>query len=131
MKIRLIEGALVAAMLLAMGALWFKNHTYRSVETETKRLEREIGEISLAASLKELWKSPEVKMSLTKLRQAGGGAKNWQKEGKKIIATYSSIDIKAVDAVITRVMRTPVMIDRIEVKRNAQRYDVELTCKLL
>ena len=131
MTLRMTHVALVAAAVLAVAALWFKTSTYRAVENETKQIERDIEAISRAASLKALWKSPQLASSLTKLRQAGGGAKEWQKKGKTIRATYSSLDLKKVDAVLTRFMRTPVIIEHVEVKHGAQGYDVELVCKSL
>ena len=128
---RMSHVALAAAAVLAVAALWFKTSTYRAVEEETKQIARDIEAISRAASLKALWKSPQAASALTKLRQAGGGAKEWHKKGKTIRATYASLDLKKVDAVLTRFMRTPVIIEHVEVKRGAQGYDVELVCKSL
>jgi hypothetical protein len=126
------EAVVFAALILALAAWWFKQVSFEHAWSASKRVQATAMEIKEAAALKKIWYDKKLTQNgLQRLKNAGGGAKTWKKEGKTIRAVYSPVTLKQVDDIVTQLMRIPVKIERLRISKADKTYRVEIACKQL
>jgi len=124
------ELIVVASLLLMLSALLYKNNQIFSRAQEmlsTKHTVREFRELIV---LQKTWADKKVSKKVDKLGKIVPASKvKWSKKGKKLTASYTDLDPKELNKLMTTILSMAVQIQGLKINRNDSSYDVEFKCK--
>jgi len=109
--------------------------SYKQIQLEKQK----IGATSAVASLKEvkdvislkkIWGNKNISKKVEKLKTLVSPSKiKWHRQGKKLTASFQSIDAQELNRLIVKIMNLPVVIQKLEIHATSAVYQVEFKCK--
>ncbi|MCF6205634.1 MAG: hypothetical protein L3J47_01895 [Sulfurovum sp.] len=124
------ELLLLAALLMATGAFFYK-HTQHTAKAEiNQQMAKEIALLQETVSLKSIWADRQIPKKLAGVRSLVPASKvTWQQKGKRLYATFHDLSPFEVNRVITRLLNIAVQVEQLEVKKEGEHYTMEIKCK--
>ena len=124
------ELLVIFALLLMLGAYFYKSKQITTGVTQVVKMQNSISEIKEIAGLKRVWADKRISKKVESLGKLVDAAKvKWSKKGKKLTASYKDIDPKELNKLITSILNLAVQIQELIISRNNTSYAVEFKCK--
>jgi len=124
------ELIVAVSLLLMMSALIYKNVQVSSSMKNLTLSKQEVREFKELVVLKKRWLDKRTSKKLEKLKGLVPSSKlKWQKKGKKLTASFHTLNSQELNKVITAILNIAVQIQLLEIKNNNGSYTVELKCK--
>jgi len=87
-------------------------------------------ELEKIVALKKVWGNAKISKKVDKLKTLVAPSKvKWRKKSKKLVATFSDLEERELNKVVSSILNLAVEIQKLEVQREKTTYKVELTCK--
>lgn len=124
------ELIVIAALILMLGAYLYK-HEQVSAQTEsTQSTQKSINELKEVAALKKIWSDKKTKTKIKKLQTMLPAQKvKWSQKSNKVTASYKGLSANELNKLVTKILNLPVQIQRLDIQKTGQSYNVEFKCK--
>ena len=120
--------------LMVLGAFFFmfsmylyKQNAVSSQSGESKEIIQTIEEIKDVVALKKVWADKNIGKKIEKLKTIVPASKvKWSKRPKKVTAHYTALKPSELNKLTSKILNTPVVIDKLEIQKTGKSYNVEL-----
>jgi len=124
------ELIVAVSLLLLISALVYKNVQVSSSMKNLALSKQEVREFKELVVLKKRWLDKRTSKKLEKLKGLVPSSKiKWQKKGKKLTASFHTLNSQELNKVITAILNLAVQIQVLEIKNDNGSYNVEFKCK--
>jgi len=87
-------------------------------------------ELKEIISLKKVWGDKQTTKKVDKLKSLITPSKQtWSKKSKKLTASFKNLSNQELNKLVTKCMNLPVQIQKLEVKKLGESYQLEFKCK--
>ena len=120
---------LMAFMFMFMGYVY--KHTQVSSQGEAMvESKLALEEIKEVIALKKIWSDKKITQKVNKLQTLVPEDKmQWSKKSKKVTASYTGLNDKELNTLVTKILNLPIAIKKLHIKNVASSYDVEFKCQ--
>jgi len=132
MNFKLYKNELIVAMslLIMLSGIFYKNSQISSGIEEMLNSKHTIRDFRELISLKKVWANKNISKKVDKLKKVVPASKvKWNKRGKKLTATYSGLNAKELNKLITTILSMSIQIKELKIERDKLFYNVEFKCK--
>ena len=124
------ELIVLGALLLMLSMYLYKQNAMSSQSGEVDRVTQSIEAINEVVALKKMWADKKINKKIEKIKVLIPASKmKWIKKNKKITARYTEIKPSELNKLITKILNTPVVIDKLDIERTNSSYKVEFKCR--
>ena len=124
------ELMVLGAFLFMFSMYLYKQNAISSQSGEQNRVAQVIEEIKEVAALKKVWADNKISKKVEKLKTVVPASKvKWSMKGKKVTAQYKDLKPSELNKLTTKVLNTPVVIDKFDIQKTGASYKVELKCR--
>ena len=124
------ELMVLGAFLLMFGMHLYKQHTLSSQSGERSEVTQTIEEIREVAALKKVWADKKIGQKVVKLKTVVPSSKvKWKQASRRVTAFYSDLKPSELNRLSSKILNTPVVIDKLDIKKTGESYSVEFKCK--
>ena len=124
------ELVVLLALLLMLGALFYKNGQVSSDREYANNTKQAVNDFKEIIALKEIWADKKTSKKVEKLKMLIPSNKvKWSKKSKKVTASYKDLTAVELNKLVSKILELAVEIQKLEVKKVASSYDVEFKCK--
>lgn len=126
------ELILLATILFALFAFFYKLSANTDVQENKNRIQREVAEVKSIVNLKKMWNNKKTTNKVKTLKSivSSTKVKSFSKKSKKLTASYINLTSKELNKVTNKLINMPVQIIALNVSKNAtNQYNMEFTCK--
>jgi hypothetical protein len=132
MNLKLYRNELIifASFLLMLTGLFYKNSKISSGVEEMLHSKQVVKEFKELTSLQKVWANKNISKKVEKLKKIVPPSKvKWSKKGKKLTASYKSLNAKELNKLITTILSMAIQIQELQINRDDLVYNVEFKCK--
>ncbi len=120
---------LISFVLMLSGYL-YKNAQISSQAEMMVHSSRSIGEVKEVVALQKIWSDKKITQKVDKLQEVIPSNKvKWDSKSKKVTATYKGLTTTELNTLVTKILNLPVEIQKLEIQKLANSYDMEFKCK--
>lgn len=124
------ELIVIGALLLMLGMYFYKQHAVSVQSGESQKTVSTIQEIKEVVALKKVWADKQIGNKVDRLKSVVPTSKvKWDKKRKKLKALYKDLQPSELNKLITKVLNTPVVLEKLDIQKLGSMYNVELRCK--
>jgi len=124
------ELIVAGAFLLLFSMYLYKQHAVSTQSGESQKMALTVQEIKEVVALKKVWADKKVSQKVDKLKSIVPASKvKWNKKRKKLQARYKDLQPNELNKLITKVLNTPVVLEKLDIQKLGTMYSVELKCK--
>lgn len=124
------ELIVLGAFLLMLSMYFYKQHAISSQSGESQRITQVIEEIKEVAALKKVWADKKINKKVEKLKTLVPASKvKWSKKGSKVTALYKNLKPSELNKLTTKVLNTPVVVEKLAIQKTGASYTVEFKCR--
>jgi len=124
------ELIVLGALLLMLSMYLYKQNAMSSQSGEVDRVTQSIEAINEVVALKKMWADKKINKKIEKIKVLIPASKmKWIKKNKKITARYTEIKPSELNKLITKILNTPVLIDKLDIEKTNASYKVEFKCR--
>jgi len=132
MKLNYYRNGLIVGIsfVLMLIAFFYKNIQLSSQMEQLSVIKQEVRDIKEIIGHKSVWSNKNLSKKVEKLKTMVPVSKvRWNKEGKKVTASYKELTSKELNRIITRLMSLAVQIVKLDIVKSGENYHVECICK--
>jgi len=132
MSIKRYQNELIVlfTFLLMFATFMFKHNKVVSQESSSQGIEQSLGELKELINLKKIWSDTKTTKKVEKLKTLVSPSKiRWRKEGKKVNAIFKNLSSHELNILITKLLNTAVVIQKLNIQKLGTMYNVECKCK--
>lgn len=124
------ELIVLGAFLFMFSMYLYKQNAMSSQSGEIDKVTQSIEEINEVVVLKKIWADKKINQKVEKIKALIPSSKmKWSKKNKKVTAYYSEIGASELNKLITKILNTPVVIDKLDIEKTNASYKVEFKCR--
>ena len=124
------ELMIITALFFAVGAFFYSYSQRSAVAEKKQRMTEELMTLQETVALKKIWADKRVAQKIDKIAKLVPQSKvNWQKNGKKVLATFHELKPSEVNKLVTTLLNIAVQIEKLKVSKQEKGYSVEILCK--
>lgn len=124
------ELMVLGAFLLMFSMYLYKQHAISSQSGERNEVTQTIEEIKEVVALKKVWADKKISQKVEKLKTLVPASKvKWSKRSRKVTAVYTELKPSELNKLGSKILNTPVIIDKLDVQKTGTSYKVELKCR--
>lgn len=124
------ELVVAAAFVLMLAAFGYKEAKVGGQADAAVQGSKAVSEIKEVIALKEIWGNKNLSKKVDVLKTVVSASQvSWNKKSKKLTARYSGLSNSEVNRLGKKVMNLAVVIEKLEVSKKGDLFDVELQCK--
>ncbi len=124
------ELMVLGAFLLMFSMYLYKQHAVSSQSGERNEVTQTIEEIKEVVALKKVWADKKISQKVEKLKTLVSESKvKWSKKSRKVTAVYTGLKPSELNKLGSKILNTPVIIDKLDVQKTGTSYKVELKCR--
>jgi len=124
------EFIVVFTLVLMLSGLLYK---YQKVSTQTmgtSQIKTTLSELKEVIALQDVWGDKKINKKVDKLKTHISTSKlKWQKKGRKITATFSTLNASELNRVVSKILNLAVEIQTLKIKKVGSSYTMEFKCK--
>ena len=130
-RIGIKEGALLVALLIAVGGFLFRVTQQRTLERIEKETEQTIAQIREIESLKKVWDSKKVPEKLQKIKTilSKESIKHFEMKGKKVEIAIEGLEGRMLNRLLGKLGALPLQVQALDITRAKEKYRLECRCK--
>ena len=124
------ELIVLGAFLFMFSMYLYKQNAVSSQLGESKGITKTIEEIKEVVALKKVWADKKISKKIEKLKKIVPASKvKWNKKPKKVTAYYKDLKPSELNKLSSKILNTPVIIDKLDIQKTGKTYSVELKCR--
>jgi len=124
------ELMVLGAFLLMFSMYLYKQHAISSQSGERNEVTHTIEEIKEVVALKKVWADKKIDQKVEKLKTLVPASKvKWSKKSRKVTAFYTGLKPSELNKLGSKILNTPVVIDKLDVQKTGTSYKVEFKCR--
>lgn len=124
------ELMVLGAFLLMFSMYLYKQHAISSQSGERNEVTQTIEEIKEAVALKKVWADKKIAQKVEKLKTLVPASKvKWSKKSRKVTAFYTELKPSELNKLGSKILNTPVIIDKLDVQKTGTSYKMEFKCR--
>jgi len=124
------EIIVILAFLLLLIALVYKQGKTSTVNSAESTATSSLQELKEVIALKKVWGDKKITKKVEKLQKIVSPSKiKWNRKGKKLTATFTSLSSQEFNRLIVKIMNLAVELQKLDVRKTGTSYHVELKCK--
>jgi hypothetical protein len=124
------ELIVLLAFVVMLGAYFYKHNQVSAQASSAQSTQKSIEELKEVVALKKVWADKKIKTKVAKIKSLIPSQKvKWNQQATKVTASYKTLGPNELNKLTTKVLNLPVEIERFEVKKSGESYDVEFKCK--
>ncbi len=124
------ELIVITALILMLGAYLYKHEQVSAQTQSTQSTQKSINELKEVAALKKIWSDKKTKTKIKKLQTMLPAQKvKWSQKSNKVTASYKGLSANELNKLVTKILNLPVQIQRLDIQKTGQSYNVEFKCK--
>ena len=119
----------VSLLLMVMAFVYKEGQISKQAET-AKHITTSLEELKEVIALKKVWKDKNLSKKVERLKGVVPSSKmTWRRDGKKLTASYKALTPRELNTLISKIMSLAVEIEKMELHKTGETYEVELKCK--
>ena len=119
----------VSLLLMVMAFVYKEGQISKQAET-AKHITTSLEELKEVIALKKVWKDKNLSKKVERLKGVVSPSKmTWRRDGKKLTASYKALTPRELNTLISKIMSLAVEIEKLELHKTGETYEVELKCK--
>ncbi len=119
----------VSLLLMVMAFVYKEGQISKQAET-AKHITTSLEELKEVIALKKVWKDKNLSKKVERLKGVVSPSKmTWRRDGKKLTASYKALTPRELNTLISKIMSLAVEIEKMELHKTGETYEVELKCK--
>jgi len=119
----------VSLLLMVMAFVYKEGQISKQAET-AKHIATSLEELKEVIALKKVWKDKNLSKKVERLKGVVSPSKmTWRRDGKKLTASYKALTPRELNTLISKIMSLAVEIEKLELHKTGETYEVELKCK--
>lgn len=124
------ELMVLGTFLLMFSMYLYKQHAFSSHSGERNAVTQTIEEIKEVVALKKVWADKKISKKVENLKTLVPSSKvKWNKKPRKVSALYTELKPSELNKLTSKILNTPVVIDKLDVQKTGSSYKVEFKCK--
>ena len=124
------ELIVLGAFLFMFSMYLYKQHAISSQSGERNDVTQTIEEIKEVVSLKKVWADKKISQKVEKLKTLVPASKvKWSQKSRKVTAFYTALKPSELNKLGSKILNTPVVIDKLDVQKIGTTYKVEFKCR--
>lgn len=114
-------------VVIAYGYKYNQRSSGRDAMVQSRVTLEELKEV---VALKKIWSSKKITQKVDKLKTLIPEKKmTWSRKGKKVTASYSGLNDKELNTLVTKILNLPIAIKKMRIQRTESSYDMEFKCQ--
>ena len=119
----------VSLLLMVIAFIYKEGQISKQAET-AKHITTSLEELKEVIALKKVWKDKNLSKKVERLKGVVAPSKmTWRRDGKKLTASYKALTPRELNTLISKIMSLAVEIEKLELHKTGETYEVELKCK--
>ena len=124
------ELIVLGAFLFMFSMYLYKQHAISSQSGERNEVTQTIEEINEAVALKKIWADKKISKKVENLKTLVPSSKvKWNKKSRKVTVLYTGLKPSELNKLTSKILNTPVVIDKLDIQKTGSSYRVEFKCK--
>lgn len=124
------ELIVLAAFLLMFSMYLYKQSAISSQSGERNKVTQTIEEVKEVVALKKVWADKKISQKVEKLKTIVPVSKvKWSNKSRKVTARYTSLKPSELNKLGSKILNTPVIIEKLDVQKTGSNYKVEFKCR--
>ena len=124
------ELVILGAFLLMFSMYLYKQNARSSQSGENNSVSQTIIEIKEVVALKKVWADKKISQKVEKLKTIVPKSKvKWSKKARKVTARYKGLKPSELNKLISKILNTAVVIDKLDIQKTGSSYSVEFKCR--
>ncbi|WP_309497198.1 hypothetical protein [Sulfurovum sp.] len=124
------ELIVLAAFLLMFSMYLYKQSAISSQSGERNKVTQTIEEVKEVVALKKVWADKKISQKVEKLKTIVPVSKvKWSNKSRKVTALYTSLKPSELNKLGSKILNTPVIIEKLDVQKTGSNYKVEFKCR--
>lgn len=124
------ELMVLGAFLFMFSMYFYKQNASSSQSGENSSVAKTIVEIKEIVAHKKVWADKKISKKVEKLRTVVPVSKvKWSKKARKVTALYKALKPSELNKLISKILNTPVVIDKLDIQKTGSSYSVEFKCR--
>lgn len=124
------ELIVLAAFLLMFSMYLYKQSAISSQSGERNKVTQTIEEVKEVVALKKVWADKKISQKVEKLKTIVPVSKvKWSNKSRKVTALYTSLKPSELNKLGSKILNTPVIIEKFDVQKTGSNYKVEFKCR--
>ena len=124
------ELMVVGAFLFMFSMYLYKQHAISSQSGEHNKVTQTIEEIQEVVALKKIWADKKISKKVETLKTLVSPSKvKWSNKRNKVTALYKELKPSELNKLISKILNTPVVIDKLDIQKIGSSYSVEFKCR--
>lgn len=124
------ELMVLGALLFMFSMYLYKQNASASQSGDNNSVTQTIVEIKEVVVLKKIWADKKISKKVEKLRTVVPSSKvKWSKKSRKVTALYKALKPSELNKLISKILNTPVVIDKLDIQKTGSSYSVEFKCR--
>ena len=108
----------------------YKQHAVSSQSGERNEVTKTIEEVKEVVALKKVWADKKISQKVEKLKTLVPASKvKWSQKSRKVTAFYTALKPSELNKLGSKILNTPVVIDKLDVQKIGTTYKVEFKCR--
>ena len=123
--------------LMVLGTFFFmfsmylyKQYAVSSQLGEQNEITQTITEIKEVVALQKVWADKKISKKVEKLKVLVPASKvKWHQKSRKVTAFYTELKPSELNRLSSKILNTPVVIEKLDIQKTGANYKVEFKCK--
>lgn len=121
------ELMVLVSLLIMLSMYLYKHQSASSQYGQRNEAAQTVLEIKEAVALKKIWADKSISKKVKKLRAVVPNSKvKWSQTSRKVTATYKALKPSELNKLSSKILNTPVILDKFAVLKAGTVYNVEL-----
>ncbi len=124
------ELMVLGAFLFMFSMYLYKQNASSSQSGENNNVAQTIVEIKEVVALTKVWADKKISKKVEKLRTVVPVSKvKWSIKARKVTALYKALKPSELNKLTSKILNTPVVIDKLDIQKTGSSYNVEFKCR--
>jgi len=124
------ELMVLGAFLFMFSMYLYKQHAISSQSGELNKVTQTIEEIKEVVALKKVWADKMIGKKVENLQTVVSASKvKWSNKRNKVTARYKELKPSELNKLTSKILNTPVVIDKLDIQKTGSSYSVEFKCR--